>query len=337
MAVKLARLRLRFLFVGLLCTLTIAMFWGVSLVLDGSLLASEVRCDCQNKGTDILGRSKNSEARDPHKEVKGVNHSMCVLVPFRDRFEELMEFVPHMNKFLLRQNIAHELVVINQLDKFRFNRASLINVGFLETRGNCDYIAMHDVDLLPLNEELRYDFPEDGPLHLAAPHLHPLYHYKTFVGGILLLQSKDFEKLNGLSNKYWGWGREDDEFFVRMRKAKLKLSRPGNLTSGIKTFKHIHDRKKRKRDYDKFFDQREKTRRLDKQTGLTSLDYKVDSIRRLTVDSSPVTILNTYLACDVDFTPWCLKAEDHDWYENRLRERREQLQQQTDPSHNSHV
>ena len=81
------------------------------------------------------------------------------------------------------------------LSFIRFNRASLINVGFLETRHNCDYIAMHDVDLLPLNEELRYDFPENGPYHLAAPHLHPLYHYKTFVGGILLLRSKDFEKV----------------------------------------------------------------------------------------------------------------------------------------------
>ncbi|KAK3786623.1 hypothetical protein RRG08_027581 [Elysia crispata] len=285
----------------------------------------------------MLGILQNNEAKAAFKGMKAANHSMCVLVPFRDRFEELMEFVPHMNKFLLKQNIVHELIVINQLDKFRFNRASLINVGFLETRHNCDYIAMHDVDLLPLNEELRYDFPENGPYHLAAPHLHPLYHYKTFVGGILLLRSKDFEKLNGLSNKYWGWGREDDEFFVRMKKAKLKLSRPGNLTSGIKTFKHIHDKKKRRRDYDKFFDQREKTKRLDKQTGLHSLNYKVDSIRHLTVDTAPVTILNIYLECDVDFTPWCLQAEDHGWYENHLREKREQLQQQTDPLANKHI
>lgn len=81
----------------------------------------------------------------------------------------------------------------------RFNRASLINAGFLETRSQCDYIAMHDVDLLPVNNDLSYAFPQEGPFHLAAPHLHPLYHYKTYVGGILLLQSQHFEMVITLS------------------------------------------------------------------------------------------------------------------------------------------
>ena len=54
-------------------------------------------------------------------------------------------------------------------------------------------MAMHDVDLLPVNPDLHYVFPENGPFHLAAPHLHPLYHYKTFVGGILLVRNEHFE------------------------------------------------------------------------------------------------------------------------------------------------
>ena len=29
-----------------------------------------------------------------------------------------------------------------------------------------------------------------------------------------------------MSNKYWGWGLEDDEFFVRMRQANLVIERP---------------------------------------------------------------------------------------------------------------
>lgn len=78
-----------------------------------------------------------------------------------------------------------------QVDQYRFNRGSLINAGFKEimTSYNAiDYIAMHDVDLLPLNPALDYHYPPTGHVnHIAAPYLHPRYHYASFVGGILLI------------------------------------------------------------------------------------------------------------------------------------------------------
>ena len=43
-----------------------------------------------------------------------------------------------------------------QADSHRFNRAALINAGFLLSSNDTDYIAMHDVDLWPLNYNLRY-------------------------------------------------------------------------------------------------------------------------------------------------------------------------------------
>lgn len=43
------------------------------------------------------------------------------------------------------------------------------------------------------------------------------YNYTNFIGGILLLTLQDFKKVNGMSNKYWGWGLEDDEFFLRLK------------------------------------------------------------------------------------------------------------------------
>lgn len=75
------------------------------------------------------------------------------------------------------------------MDQYRFNRASLINVGFtIATSEGCDYVAMHDVDLLPLNPRLSYAYPSTGLFHIASPELHPRYHYPTFVGGILLVK-----------------------------------------------------------------------------------------------------------------------------------------------------
>ena len=101
---------------------------------------------------------------------------------------------------------------------------------------------MHDVDLIPINPQLKYSFPEEGnALHIASPETHPKYHYDKFVGGILVLTSKDFQKLNGLSNRYWGWGLEDDEFYLRMKQGGIKVIRPENIKTGTKdTFRWVH-------------------------------------------------------------------------------------------------
>ncbi|XP_069507645.1 beta-1,4-galactosyltransferase 7 isoform X2 [Ambystoma mexicanum] len=175
-------------------------------------------------------------------------HTLALVVPFRERFDELLNFVPHMHEYLAKKMIRHRIFVVNQVDHFRFNRASLINVGFLESGNDTDYIAMHDVDLLPLNSELDYSFPANGPFHVASPDLHPLYHYKTYVGGILLLTKEHYELCNGMSNRFWGWGREDDEFYRRIKAAGLQLLRPSGITTGYKTFRHLHDPAWRKRD-----------------------------------------------------------------------------------------
>lgn len=102
---------------------------------------------------------------------------LAVVVPFRNCYEELLSFAPYMKAFLSAQKIPFHIFVVNQVDQFRFNRASLINVGFLYARDNFDYMVMHDVDLLPLNENLTYAYPNDGVFHIAASHLHPNVFY----------------------------------------------------------------------------------------------------------------------------------------------------------------
>lgn len=45
-------------------------------------------------------------------------------------------------------------------------------------------------------------------------------------------------QVNGMSNKYWGWGLEDDEFYVRLKEAGLSVMRPQNVSTGThNTFK----------------------------------------------------------------------------------------------------
>lgn len=250
--------------------------------------------------------SANQEER--HPEDDWGPHQLGVVVPYRDRFEELLEFVPHMHKFLNEKKVRHKIFIVNQVDKHRFNRASLLNIGFLEAReNNCDYIAMHDVDLLPLNKDLYYGFPDRGPFHVSAPFLHPKYHYPTFVGGILIMSVAQFEKVNGLSNKFWGWGREDDELYQRMKEAGLSIYRHSKkqITTGYETFKHDHDSKKRKRDYARFYDQKKVSFQRDRETGLTTVKHSVEKRNNIVINGAPCTILNVNLYCDLELTPWC--------------------------------
>lgn len=231
---------------------------------------------------------------------------LAVIVPFRDRFDELIMFVPNLSKFLQSQNLDYRIYIVNQSRKYRFNRGALSNVGFLLTRDKCDYIAIHDVDLLPLNSNLSYAYPSKGPFHLASPKYHPQYNYDKYFGGILLIKNDHFEFVNGMSNRYFGWGLEDDEFFTRVRAAKLKIFRPNGLsTDKSSTFIHLHYG--RKRDTFRTKLQREKLKRRDTITGLKDLKFSLTSSHNLTIDEHyDCTLFNVEIHCDTEQTPWCV-------------------------------
>jgi xylosylprotein 4-beta-galactosyltransferase len=109
-----------------------------------------------------------------------------------------------------------------------------------------------------------------------------------------------------MSNKYWGWGLEDDEFYVRLKDAGLKVHRPQNITTGITdTFNHIHDRAHRRRDTVKCFNQKEETRKRDTKTGLDTIKYSISDRQELAIDGVKVTVLSVNLQCDKKVTPWC--------------------------------
>lgn len=42
-------------------------------------------------------------------------NKLGIVIPFRERFDELLEFVPHIHSFLKNQDVLHEIFVINQV------------------------------------------------------------------------------------------------------------------------------------------------------------------------------------------------------------------------------
>lgn len=73
----------------------------------------------------------------------------------------------------------------------------------------------------------------------------------------------------------------------------------------------MHDRAHRKRDTAKCFNQREVTRKRDRETGLSTLKHRISRINNLTIDDIVnVTIVNIELICNHQETPWCDCSRD---------------------------
>ena len=170
---------------------------------------------------------------------------LCVVVPFRDRYEDLAVFGPKLNEFLSYQAIDYEIVVVNQLLNAQFNRGKLLNVGFLENESNFDYFIFHDVDIYPLvSDKLKNATSEEEFGFQGIPN----YKYdpapwsivkpgQRSAGTIFKISKEAYRKVNGHTNCLWGWGYEDNDLYYR-------------ITSGANL--HIHEQGKRSSGYGKW-------------------------------------------------------------------------------------
>jgi hypothetical protein len=148
-------------------------------------------------------------------------YEFVVLVPYRNRLGHLRTFVPHLERFLSGQSF--KIAVIEQEAATPFNRGKLFNCGATLCAGESDTLIFHDVDSLP--KGVNYYRKVVLPTHLSAriSKFNNKFPYPEFVGCVFAIPESDFKAVNGFSNEYWGWGREDDEFYDRMVKSGLTL------------------------------------------------------------------------------------------------------------------
>ena len=153
------------------------------------------------------------------------NPKLAIIVPYRDREEHLARFVPHMDKFLSDKDIEFKIFIVEQDNDKPFNRGWLLNVGFeISQKQGYDYFCFHDIDMLPEDESCDYSWV-DKPTHLASRLSKFKYRlvYPEYIGGVTLFNKEHFKWINGFSNKYWGWGFEDDDLLYRCRQGGIPL------------------------------------------------------------------------------------------------------------------
>lgn len=245
----------------------------------------------------------NDETVEPPKK------KLAILVPFRNAFDELLVFIPKITTFLNQHKIPFKIFLINQIDTYRFNRGSLLNVGYLYVKNDSDYVILHDVDMYPVNSNISYEYPGNNSVFHVIPyylHPNPQVNYEDYLGSILAVPNRIYEQVDGISNDFWGWGGEDDDFCTVLHKAKIPIERTSrDVGSRKNTFVHIHS-KVRKRDTKSCNGQDRMTYVKRKpKSGLASTQYVIKNTQKITIDGGEATLLNVELKCDISKTPWC--------------------------------
>ena len=217
-------------------------------------------CDCIP--SSLLGRMNNILARQPVKKTLQNNseitvgghwepnvciprHTTVVIIPFRDRQAHLLILLHYLHPILMGQQLNYTIIVVEQQSPKLFNKAALMNAGYLYASKlhNPDCVIFHDVDMIP--EDGRHFYTCRGmPVHFGA--FHSKYKYKLAYGrafgGVTAFRPVDFEKVNGFSNRFFGWGREDDDMSQRLRENKLSLLRDPPEVAKYTMIKHKRDK-----------------------------------------------------------------------------------------------
>jgi len=196
---------------------------------------------------------------------------VCIIIPYRDRQEHLAKLAPQINSILSEESLAYEVLVVEQTQGKVFNRGMIKNIGFDYAKGKFRNYVFHDVDMIPISGKCSY-FPVENPTHYASivEQFGWNLAYPNFAGGVIAFDEASFQKINGYSNIYVGWGGEDDDLYRRCVKENLTVMRRQNMYSSLN-----HDRKIVQTDYLGNLELLQKCEERIHEDGLNSLNYKI--------------------------------------------------------------
>ena len=159
------------------------------------------------------------KVKENFKNLK--KNELVIILPLRNREENLKEYLKNMIPIFNYQNIDYKIFIIEQSDKKKFNKGKINNIGFIEAikdNENYNRFLFNDIDNYPLKRNIiDYNTNIKG--------VHHLFGNPKWLGGFYMTDKTTFEKINGYSNNFWGWGGEDDDLRNRIKIKKIKIDR----------------------------------------------------------------------------------------------------------------
>ncbi|TNN84635.1 Beta-1,4-galactosyltransferase 1 [Liparis tanakae] len=218
---------------------------------------------------------------------------VAIIIAFRNRHEHLIHWLYYLHPILIRQQLDYTVYIVNQDGEGVFNRAKLMNAGYVEAMKQYDHdcFVFSDIDLVPMDDRNLYRC-FDNPRHLAVAMDKFNFHlpYSNFFGGVSALSKRQYLKINGFPNTFWGWGGEDDDIYNRIVYRGMSISRPNLVMGKYKMIKHKRDLHNEPNP--KNAGKLSRTRQTMDKDGISSLKYTVKEIKK--------DILYTFITVDIE-------------------------------------
>jgi hypothetical protein len=118
----------------------------------------KIKLKLNNKNFTITNNSKNSTNR------------VAIIIPYRNRAQNLKLFLTYMHQYLHEQaNLNYAIFLVEPIKQLIFNRALLINIGFMEViKQDWNCFIFHDIDMLPENPANKYECNPLMPKQMAT-------------------------------------------------------------------------------------------------------------------------------------------------------------------------
>jgi predicted glycosyltransferase involved in capsule biosynthesis len=214
-----------------------------------------------------------------YKESFENDNKLIAIIPVRDRDQQLKEYLDHIIPIFKHQNIDYRIYIVEQSKNKPFNKAKINNIGFLESvkeNKDVERYLFNDVDNYPKDKDII-------PYKTSLNSVHHFYGDKRWLGGFYTISKTIYEKINGYSNDFWGWGGEDGDFLNRLNVFNIPIDR--NVFFNRRSTNLIQDEKNERRlaiSYDEFRKKKAvkiKSYLKDKNNvyldGLTTCDYHI--------------------------------------------------------------
>lgn len=265
-------------------------------------LESQFKIIYQNKKVDNLLDIKISKKKE-----------VAIISIFRnddnnERIRELKLFKILMNRLLNPYCNFHIYIIEQSDDGELFNIGKLKNIGFIEANKvqKYDNYIFSDIDTIPDYDLIEYYIKKlSYPISLAVRgtrymnNLLAIKEKRIFFGALLGFNHKQFEKINGYPNNFWGWGGEDEALINRLLMAGIKkfyYPKKGSIidleeTKEMKTINNVYNKLKMVKKENIKLEKLYNDFSTWKDNGLNNLQYKIlkidkinDNITQIKVD-----------------------------------------------------